>query len=99
MDPKHIEEYVARRVIMHMKYRDTEIAALQKELEILREELEEFDIILCSWCHKYRKYDRTCEFCDRQSCIGCGGVKNYSSWNLSGCNACDECEKKILHRL
>lgn len=65
MDPKHIEEYVARQVIMHMKYRDNEIEALQKELEILREELEEFDVILCSWCHKYRKYDRSCEFCDR----------------------------------
>ena len=82
---KNIEEYVAHKVIEHMRYRD-------EEIRILRLELENFDVILCDFCKKYRKYDLECEFCDLVSCTDCLKVVNYGSWNLSGCDACFECE-------
>lgn len=91
----NIQEYVAERVIAHMKYRDEEIEILQKELEILREKAAyKADIIKCDWCNEYSDYDWECEFCERKSCTGCKKVKKYPSWNLSGCTACDDCEAK-----
>ena len=55
--------------------------------------LKECDIIRCGKCHTYRDYDWSCDFCDVQSCTSCEFVKNYSSWNISGCYACDNCIK------
>ncbi len=83
---RNIQECVAERVIAHMQYRD-------KEIEEMREALESNDVIKCNFCHKWKSYDWTCEFCDQQSCTDCRCVKKYQSWNLSGCHACDECEK------
>ena len=82
-----IQEYVAQEVIRHMKYKD-------EEIRVLKLELENFDVILCDFCQKYRKYDWECDFCEKVSCTECEIVKNYPSWNLSGCNACDDCTTK-----
>lgn len=88
----NIQEYVAERVIEHIKLRDVEMAGLKAEMEEMRAALENKDLIKCDWCHEWRNYHWTCEFCDKKSCTNCHKVEPYQSWNLSGCTACVECE-------
>jgi hypothetical protein len=87
---KNIQEFVANYVIAHNKYRDLEIEQLKAELN---EILETCDIIKCNICNLYRDYYGSCEFCDIKTCASCDYVQKYSSWNISGCYACDKCEK------
>lgn len=91
MKSRNIQDYVANKIILYMKYRDEEVESLKREIQSLKEDLEDTNIVKCSWCGVYREYDRTCEFCDKMSCHSCGNIKRYPSWNLSGCNACDNC--------
>ena len=88
---KNIQEYVVNCVIAHMKYRDLELEQLKEEIKIMKEKLETKDILKCGICKKYEEYDRTCDFCELVSCIECAYVKRYSSWNISGCTACNRC--------
>lgn len=90
---RNIQECVAERVIVHMQYRGKEISDLKAEMEKMRQVLEDKDVIKCDWCHEWRIYDWTCDFCDRQSCTDCCKIMRYPSWNISGCMACDDCEE------
>lgn len=91
---RNIQEYVAVRVIEHMKYRDAEIQQLQKDFDELSRCAADHDIVKCQFCHYYGSYSLTCDFCDKPSCRDCEAVRNIHSWNLAGswCLMCEECE-------
>lgn len=87
----NFQNYVIKQIIKYMEYRDEEVESLKREIQSLKEDLENANIVKCSWCGVNREYDRTCDFCDKMSCQSCDDIQHYKSWNLSGCNACNDC--------
>lgn len=91
-ESKHIQEYVAERVIEHMKYRDADITKLKEHLNQLSDIMEDYDVVLCNFCDKYGHYELMCDFCHKSSCTDCEAVVRHPGWSLSGCYACSDCE-------
>lgn len=84
-----IQEYVAKRVIEHMEYRD-------KEIEELRDTIKKIGCVKCSWCQEYSIQHRSCGLCDRVACSNCSyNIKLYRKLPIQagtwGEIACDEC--------
>ncbi len=67
MKPANIFEYVAARVIEHMRYRDDELAKVNEKLRIVQ---SMSDIYQCSQCNDY-DHTNQCVDCSLQYCNGC----------------------------
>ncbi len=85
MKPANIFEYVAARVIEHMRYRDA-------ELETLNDIIQRSGIIKCSHCNLYCGSNQAehCQVCDLWYCCG-SNIICISTWNISGTNMCEKC--------
>ena len=93
---KNLQEYVSNRIIEHLKDRDTELQELRKFREIALSLFGEIDIVMCSGCKMYSRWGTSCDLCDNILCVNCDseGITHYNTWNLSGTNACKECQVK-----
>ncbi len=85
MKPANISEYVAARVIEHMRYRDA-------ELETLNDIIQRSGIVKCSHCNLYCGSNQAehCHVCDLWYCCG-SNIICIQTWNISGTNMCEKC--------
>jgi hypothetical protein len=90
MNPRNIAEYVAQRVIEHIKYRDTELTEL-------REALAQSNMVKCAQCQMWKKRLSLnhCQVCNKWFC--CRFVRNVHTRNIHGTDMCNQCIKETCH--
>lgn len=95
-NPKNIQEYVAERVIEHMKYLREADICLQSQLKYkkdkikkLKEILNDFGIYKCQECKEYKDERHICRCCTNTCCYECsekcGKLENYSVYLCRVC--------------
>lgn len=81
-NPKNIQEYVAERVIEHMKYK-------KDKIKKLKEILNDFGIYKCQECKEYKDERHICRCCTNTCCYECsekcGKLENYSVYLCRVC--------------
>ena len=86
---QNIKEYVAERVIQHLKNRD-------EQLNSIIDFMKKNGIFLCTKCKNYGQCSE-CDFCDDQYCEDCRYLVYRKSKNLSGTTLCKKCDQIVSH--
>ncbi len=68
MSAKNIQEFVAGRVIYHLKYRDDEMSKLASQLATCEALLRSVLIFKCANCSIYSEECKLCEACNKHYC-------------------------------
>lgn len=87
----NIEEWVARRVIFHMKYRDEEVAKLKRIIE----DIDTNNFNKCENCHEYEETInmKICNWCWFRVCYKCADLVLFEKGKNRLCMECIEyCE-------
>jgi len=95
MDPKNIQEFVARQVIAHLAYRDTELSEKSEQLRQCEAILRIHGVFQCAKCKIYSDECQLCDSCEKNYCP----LHSQRTWDgvYEDTRLCKECVSNACH--